>query len=88
METFSLTIGASYRFSLCEVDLIRHPAFHTVCKGRGFYKGALDPEFTAVDAESTVFERFFFSGETLYTPFCCGYNPKILFAHLHQISCV
>jgi hypothetical protein len=86
MEPFSLAIGASYCFGLCKVDLFRNPALRTVCKGRGFYIGTLDPEFPAVDTESTMSERLFLSGETLYAPFNCRYNPDIFIAHTYQIS--
>ncbi len=88
MEPFSLAIGASYCFGLRKVDLFRNPALRTVCKGRGFYKGTLDSEFPTVDTESTMSERLFLSGETLYAPFNCWYNPDIFIAHTYQISFV
>jgi len=88
MEAFSLTISAAYRFSLFKIDLISHPAFRTVGKRRGLYKRTPDSEFPAVNAESTMSERLFLPGETLYAPFYCRYNPDILIIHVYQISCV
>jgi hypothetical protein len=84
MEPLSLAIGTFHCFNPCEVNLISHSAFRAVCKRRGFYKGARNPEFAAVNAEPTVFERLFFFREALHSPLYYRNNP-IIFIHCQQI---